>query len=142
MTARTKSSRVGCQADGAFTATKPCLPVACAAVPKQEHVPVNHQGTELTFPLSVASTCASGYALHEDKHKDIDYDISCEADAKLAYYSHGKRTNRGCRAIDCGTWPLIKNAHVSGGTRFGETISVECTNGRSTTRSYLKMHAK
>ena len=98
----------------------------------------------MTFPLSVASTCASGYALHEDKHKDIDYDISCEADAKLAYYSHGKRTNRGCRAIDCGTctWPLIKNANVSGGTRFGETILVECTNGRSTTRSYLKMHAK
>jgi len=137
-----------CQANGQYTAVKECLPVRCEDIPEQEHVYYNYGGMHMEFPWRVGQFCLPGYALRQEKHNEVSYEVSCGADGDLDYTftdHQGEEVSggqvRSCGAISCGGLPAPANAKVQGGKRFGQTASAKCNTGYSVSRSCAKADA-
>ena len=78
-----KSFKARCTAEGDYGNMLSCRAVACPSMSVQPHAQYPADA-ELFFPDKVQITCDVGHALDPKKHTDVECEVSCEFDGKLA----------------------------------------------------------
>jgi hypothetical protein len=113
----------GYQVDTNEDGLEECSPVICGFPPVVDHATNPRSNEKLGFPEFTEYTCAVGHTLDGTAEGEVNFEISCEADAAFTGVKE-------CKAIDCGKMPTVENAEASHeGLFYPEKATYTCAEG-------------
>eukprot|EP00928_Gymnodinium_smaydae_P036844 TRINITY_DN25697_c0_g2_i1.p1 TRINITY_DN25697_c0_g2~~TRINITY_DN25697_c0_g2_i1.p1 ORF type:complete len:4096 (+),score=634.51 TRINITY_DN25697_c0_g2_i1:84-12290(+) len=120
------SYTVPCQSNGAFSATKPCKPVLCPAMPIVGNATSDpDSGTSRVFQETVTYTLAEGFTLSGQVGGTTTFEISCLADATYS-------PTQTPQPVSCGVpAPRAHASHPGLSRVYPQIEPVTCVNGYS-----------